>query len=151
MARSTWTIPVRQLTEKAKGDMRNVVREVAIEAFTRVILKTPVDTGRLRANWIPSEGEIKEEQNDNVDQGGSSTINSIRQAVSTFPVVGTIWLANSLPYASVIEYGGYPNPPKHPTGKTSGGFSIQAPQGMVRVTVEEINSIISDAIARLKA
>ena len=35
-----------------------VLRRVAFEAFSSVIRKTPVDTGRARANWIPMIGEL---------------------------------------------------------------------------------------------
>jgi hypothetical protein len=46
----------------------------------------------------------------------------------------------------VLEYGGFPNPPKFgswkrgeagPAAHVTGGFSMQAPQGMVRITARE--------------
>ncbi|SUB33304.1 putative bacteriophage protein [[Pasteurella] mairii] len=50
----------------------------------------------------------------------------------------TWYLATDKPYAPMLEYGTYPNPPTHPTGKTVNGFSKQAPQGMVRISVQEV-------------
>ena len=47
-------------------------------------------------------------------------------------------MANNLPYARVVEYGGYPNPPKSPTGKTVNGFSKLAPAGMVRINIRKL-------------
>jgi hypothetical protein len=53
---------------------------------------------------------------------------------------GSLYLFNNSPQARVIEYGGYPNPVKKGTyrkgrgyeKRSSGGFSRQAPQGIVR-------------------
>jgi hypothetical protein len=75
----------------------------------------------------------------------------------------SIFLVNNLPYASVVEYGSYPNPPKRgtyvPTGKTKygitgpgwvkrseGGFSKQAPAGMVRVSLQEMKAYLDKII-----
>jgi len=44
----------------------------------------------------------------------------------------------------MLEYGLYPNPPKHPTGKTVGGYSTQAPAGMVRISVAEFGGIANE-------
>ena len=121
-----------------------------MEAFARVIMKTPVDTGRLRANWMVSEGSINTTQVDATDPAGSGAVDAMRSAVQSLPVEKTIYLSNSLPYASVVEYGLYPNPPKGGAGKTEGGFSKQAPAGMVRVTAQEIEGIFSEAVSKLK-
>ncbi|WP_077929219.1 HK97 gp10 family phage protein [Wohlfahrtiimonas populi] len=43
-------------------------------------------------------------------------------------------------YAHIVEYGLYPNPPKNPTGKTQNGFSIQAPKGYARISLEEVKN-----------
>jgi hypothetical protein len=60
-------------------------------------------------------------------------------------------IASGLPYIRILEYGGYPNPPVRGSWdratrqwvvKSSGGFSRQAPQGMVRVTVDAVRAAI---------
>ena len=69
------------------------------------------------------------------------------------PIGGIVYLTNSLPYAMVLEYGLYPDPPKFGSKKrgedgvavhVQGGYSMQAPNGMVRVTAREF----SDAVRR---
>jgi hypothetical protein len=47
-----------------------------------------------------------------------------------------------VPYIRVLEYGGYPLNPKHPSGRSDGGFSTQAPAGMVRISVLEFGGTI---------
>ena len=53
---------------------------------------------------------------------------------------------NTVPYIGVLEYGEFPNPPKHGTGKTIDGFSTQAPAGMVRISVAEFPQLINNLI-----
>ena len=70
-----------------------------------------------------------------------------------------------MPYIAVLEYGGYPDPPKkgtHLTSKQSkdgksgpgyfkfsqNGYSAKAPNGMVRITVAEFDDIVLDIIRK---
>jgi hypothetical protein len=50
------------------------------------------------------------------------------------------WLSNNLPYIEKLEYGGYPDGPN-----TIGGFSKQAPAGMVRVNMARITAHVRAA------
>ena len=60
------------------------------------------------------------------------------------------YFVNNVPWILKLENGGYPKSPKKGTyvGKgqyeirSSGGFSIQAPAGMVKVSVAEYESIL---------
>ena len=56
------------------------------------------------------------------------------------------FITNNLPYITKLEDGGYPNPPKKPTGKTVNGYSRQAPNGMVAVTIAEVDNLFSAAV-----
>lgn len=47
-------------------------------------------------------------------------------------------------YASVLDTGLFPNPPKKGAGKTSGGYSTQAPRGMSTPTIEYIEEQIEE-------
>ena len=53
-----------------------------------------------------------------------------------------LFFTNNLPYINKLEYGGYPNPPKNVTGKTAGGFSLQAPIGWVRKELKKMRKAI---------
>lgn len=123
---------------KYKADIKLVVRKIAFESFKRIILKTPVDTGRARANWGVKVGKPDiSTQSSAEDKTGSSALQGAATEVEAWSGAGSIFMTNNLPYIGVLEYGGYPNPTKTGT-KVSGGFSLQAPNGMVRVTKEEM-------------
>lgn len=125
---SGWTIPLQRLTEKAKGDLATVVRKATLDAFTRVVLKSPVDTGRFRANWNFSVGAPDYSVTPSTNQARGQT----EAAKALAMQVGTIaYLSNGLPYARRLE----------------NGWSKQAPAGMVRTTVAEFNAIVQRATA----
>lgn len=148
-----WSIPFDQLAAKAKADIHDVVRMVALELFTRVVLRSPVDTGRFRANWEISYGTFGSSTSNSVDPSGAAKLAELKGALLSMPIGGIVYLTNSLPYAMVLEYGLYPDPPKFGSKKrgedgvavhVQGGYSMQAPNGMVRVTAREF----SDAVRR---
>ena len=132
---------LHKFAAKSVANAQMVSRKLAFEVFGRVILRTPVDTGRCRANWSVSVGSMKTNTTTATDPTGQATKAAAQSAAMSWNGKGSIFISNNLPYVAKLEYGGYPNPPKHGV-KTAGGYSIQAPQGMVRVTVEEMKSYL---------
>lgn len=78
--------------------------------------------------------------------------------LSAMTSIQAVWLSNSMPYVETVEFGGYPKNPKRGTFvkasrgragrkragtggwfiKSSGGFSKQAPKGMLGISVLEV-------------
>lgn len=52
-------------------------------------------------------------------------------------------------YATVLDQGLYPNPPKKKTGKTKGGYSTQAPRGMATPTLEKAEELVYDYVRKI--
>lgn len=102
-----------------------VIRKISLQALTGVVLKTPVDTGRARGNWFAQIGGAGNRVTDDTDPSGNTTIatgsNEIAKYKSQkgFPVIS---LYNNLPYINRLE----------------NGYSNQAPNGMVSLTVVEL-------------
>lgn len=139
-----FSIAIDEWCKKANKDVDKAARAITIKLFTKVIKRTPVDTGRARGNWQLG-----------YDQMPSGTVSftgtpDIKSTLGERPVAGhVVYLVNNLPYIGVLEYGGFPNPPKSGT-KTSSGYSKQAPSGMVRVSIMEINQAVAEGIAEAK-
>lgn len=142
---SGFSIPLAQLAEKMKLDLDTVVRKSTLEVFRGVVLKTPVDTGRARGNWNVAAGAPDTSTTPTANQARGMT--EVAKAAS-IAAGGIVYLANSLPYIRPLEYGQYPNPPKGGKGKTTGGFSRQAPQGMVRLTAIEFEAYVRRVLAK---
>lgn len=123
-----------------------------------VVLLTPVMTGRARASWNVAIGQ----PDTSVPPEGKATsratgVTKARGTLASLGVYQTVWITSSLVYMPVLEYGGYPNPPKLGTWdprrkryviRSSGGFSKQAPNGMVRVTLAGIRQALEAGVLK---
>ena len=136
---------LRRFADKANEKQEQALRKTAFELFSRVIMRTPVDTGRLRGNWqattsAPADGELSRLDNSapaNSRGSGSSSAKSEMQELVLGTERPTVFhLTNTLPYAKVIEYG-------DPHG------SRQAPNGMVRISVLEFEDIVKEISSAL--
>ena len=90
-------------------------KAVAIEAFTRIVQKTPVDEGRARGGWQMTIGTPAENETRIL---GEPPVPSLSE-LGPFQIV---YIANNVPYIVFLE----------------DGTSKQAPEGMVAETFEEL-------------
>lgn len=131
---------------KKQGVKLTKVRKTyAYALYSSIVKKTPVDTGRARANW-----------NISVGSPDLSTTEETRKSPKPMKDMAgnlddeSIFISNNLPYITTLEYGGYPNPPKKDGGKTVNGYSRQAPEGMVGVTLANNEAIFNAAVRRIE-
>lgn len=130
---STFTLQIGEFAAQAKENAQQVVRKVAGDALAKVVLRTPVDTGRARANWVTTYGNPSFVTTAKVDKTGEGTILKGQGTIRRTPAGETIYILNSLPYAIPLEY----------------GHSKQAPAGMVRLTVAEFQTFVDNAVRSL--
>lgn len=97
------------------------IRKIALELLKKVTMKSPVDTGRFRANWMVGIGGADETTTD-------STVNDavMRGSIilSAYRDLKQIHLSNNLSYAAALEH----------------GHSQQAPLGVAEISVAEIEA-----------
>lgn len=142
----SFTLDVRAFVEKTKKNNETVMRQVSFKLFSAIIKASPVDTGRFRMNWqatysTPATGVIN-----SFDPTGSAAIGAMSTVVLNNPFWFDFVLTNNLPYANVIEYGGYPGDGPN----TSGGYSRQAPQGVVRVNMVRFQQLLDEEAAKVR-
>lgn len=119
-----------------------VRKKVALKAYSSIVKKTPVDTGRARGNWLIGINQDRTETVETENKSGS--VAGAKKQIDSAKGDETIYISNNLPYISKLEYGGYTDKPE--TEKTIGGFSKQAPMGMVGLTMGNIQRHIKEAI-----
>lgn len=124
-----WTIPLDQLARRMRVDTETVARKLMLQLFSAVVSRSPVDTGRFRANWNVSLGVPNYETTDSTAESRSR---AQVQGVMMVALNRVVYLSNGLPYAAKLEYD---------------GWSKQAPAGMVRVTMAELDSYLRKALA----
>ena len=128
-----------------------VVQKVGMRLGQSLVLKSPVDTGRFRGNWQYGAGKINTDTNGREDRSGSSSMGRIVEGLNSWRTGEMVYITNSLPYARVIEYGLFGKPPGSANGpKTVGGYSRQAPAGMVRLTVTEFKTMFRESVGEAK-
>jgi len=126
--------------EEAKAILRNrsnqAVRMLAFEALSRIVLRTPIDTGRARGNWNVGVGNPDHGVNlVGFDKAGTGTINRGQAVLAAAAPDQTLYITNSLPYILPLEH----------------GHSGQAPAGMVMVTLAELHHLAAQIAARIRA
>lgn len=133
------------LLKKAGDKASLVVRKTALELQSQMIEMTPVDSGRLKSNFQAGVGAVN---TDTSAGAGSDAKGRTATVLEGWKVGQTIFLTNSMPYARTVEMGLFGKPPGSANGpKTSGGYSTQAPAGMVRLTVQNYSAALAKAVA----
>ena len=108
-------------------------KRVALEALERVVAKTPVDTGRARQSWqvrrnATSEADVGEwQQRDSVVEG-QGVILALKEPY------GIVHIFSNVEYIEFLE----------------NGSSQQAPEGMVALTVRELEAGLTQLDAGLR-
>jgi hypothetical protein len=130
LARSaSFKLDITRWVEKAGARADLVVRKVALDMLTKIVMKTPVDTGRARGHW--GVGVTSITYGAGLDKGGGGTIAKATASLQGARAGDRIYIANNLPYIVRLEY----------------GHSKQAPAGMVRTTIDEFQSAVNRAAA----
>jgi len=123
---------LERFAAKTKRNLNQVVQGVVLELGTRIVQRSPVDTGKFRGNWQVNAGGPDIRTNEPFDKQplgsppSAFTFERWQDHVQASTIGSTFYITNSLPYARQLEY----------------GSSQQAPAGVVRVTVVEYQQII---------
>lgn len=130
---SIFAAQIAEFVAKAKGNADIVVRKVALEMFSRVIQKSPVDEGRFKSSWVVSINSIPTGDPGTIDKSGAPSFMRVNAAMVGFKAGDVITMCSNLSYSRRLEY----------------GWSKQAPSGVVRITVVEFAGIVTQAAASL--
>jgi hypothetical protein len=135
MALGSFTADLSKFADKVNKNYDLVVKKLVFLVFSRIVGQWPYDTTRSRTNWqiggslgsgvievagkVPAGAVISREQG------------NIQGLVTRASVIGYIF--NNVEYAGFLEY----------------GWSQQAPSGAVRITLAEVEGMLSQAAAGL--
>ena len=125
-------LAVANFIKKAKKNPELVVRQVTIKLYSQIRMASPVDTGRFRMNWQVSNNKPATGVLIADDPSGSRAIGRMTAYVTTSEEWENFCFTNNMPYADRLEY----------------GWSRQAPQGMVRITVSRFQRLLNEAAAK---
>jgi hypothetical protein len=116
---SGWIAEEKRELEKLVGTLS---RRLSSDILSRLVLASPVDTGRFRGNWQMDVGRFIDDELAIEDKSGAITISrelaKLRGSSSPFTIVT---IQNNLPYA----------------GRLNDGHSRQAPAGFVETAIDQ--------------
>jgi hypothetical protein len=126
--------PLNEIAEDVRKDVEEQTARMfeaqSLQLFAAIVRRTPVDKGTARGGWQVSI--LRPDLS-----GGPANKNAAITRVPKNPALLPFWLSNPFPWIEVLEFGGY-GQGSGTTEKTGGtGFSLQAPRGMIRVTLAE--------------
>lgn len=121
---------INDMEEQMVDHGMQVMLKISIDLWRKIVLKTPVDTGRARASWNHSagypDGSVPDEGDHSEYKG-----NSVPSPDVSIPSSGkSIHISSNLNYITFLEEG------------SPGPGSDQAPQGMVQVSIQELVNAI---------
>lgn len=141
----SFTVDLSQFVRKTNDRLESTVKRIVAGVAESVIEMSPVGDasywkspppkgylgGRFRGNWDYGFNSVSGAQFETIDPSGSASLGRIMGGLSGRPAVGNVhYITNSLPYAKALE----------------DGWSRQAPQGMVGLTVLRFQQIVDGSI-----
>jgi hypothetical protein len=121
---------IAKFAAKVSGTADQAVRKIALGIFANIVTASPVDTGRFRGNWLIGLQSRPTEQLDVEVKDPTAVTQREGEKLGEAKAGITIYLSNNLPYALRLEY----------------GYSRQAPAGMVRTTIANLDQIVEGAV-----
>ena len=121
----SFTLDLTRFGKKTEQQISQIVRKICLDLFTIIVTRSPVDTGRFRANNSINLNTLPSDSTFEMDKNGGLTINRGNASLGAYKLGDTIFLYNNVEYAMYLEFGPH---------------SKQAPSGVYRVSVQEIIS-----------
>jgi len=118
----SFTLDLSRFRIKTEKQASQVVRKIVLDLFTLIVKRSPVDTGRFRANNQISLNSLPGDAVLTFDKTGNVTIRNGNAKIGSYKLGDTIFIYNNVEYGLNLEY----------------GSSQQAPQGVYRLSVSDI-------------
>jgi hypothetical protein len=116
-----------------------VSKAIGTTLRTEIATRTPVLSGRAAAGWNLSVGEENTHDYGEGYHNPSTCVNDGEVNVEAMRFGDELYITNAVPYIADLEYG---------TGWA--GFSPKAPQGMVAVSVADIEAELPSIVASVQ-
>lgn len=122
---------IAKFAAKTEGNVDKLRRGVFQNLAGNIIEATPIKTGRAAGNWqatvnTPATGTV-------TNTSPTAAVAAAQAASQAAKEDSTLWLINNLPYIKRLEY----------------GYSKQAPQGMLRLAVQNFQAAIDKQLRLL--
>ena len=125
-----FALDISRFVNRTHSNVDLVTKKVVLDIARSVIRKSPVDTGRFKGNWQYGTAQMPIGVLDIYDAGGRGTEAHIAGQIPAQASGKLHYIVNNLPYSIRLE---------------NGHSRIQAPLGMVGLTISEYQGIVRRA------
>lgn len=129
------TTDLQKIAARNKQKLLKIAQNSIMRVGGAIVMKSPVDTGRFRANWLSAYGAADTDTSESIDKSGGQAIGRLDAKLNGLAVGQVFYFTNSLPYAQRLEYD---------------AWSQQSPAGMVRLSVANWQTIVAEEVSRIK-
>lgn len=143
-----FALDISKFVEKCGANADAVVRKTVLDIGRELVERTPVGDatywqsrppkgyvgGHARANWAYGLNAPVEKEFPDIDKTGQVSIVRINNGIGQKAAMGVHYISNSVPYIERLE----------------DGWSRQAPNGMVGLTVIKFQAMVDNAAKGLK-
>lgn len=119
-----FTMGLDRFVDEIDTNVEKIHRGVALEGLKGVVRMTAVDTGRARANWQVTQNVPATSEVDATDKRGTKTRRAGFEEAQKATAYSVTHITNNVDYIEDLE----------------NGSSQQAPQGMLHVTYNRLQS-----------
>jgi hypothetical protein len=95
---TTFSLDVKKFAQQAEEAADAVISKVCLDLLSDIVLNTPVDTGRARANWFTSIGTPV---NTTVEHEGAQSAAGVAISRASADIASAprniFWISNNLP------------------------------------------------------
>lgn len=120
---------IKRFADRSAAKADKAIRWTAIAMFRDVIIESPVDSGRFRANWYTTVGQASIKTTTSIKR---DAMMPMIKRVESAKNGAVFFLTNNLPYSVALE----------------NGHSGQAPRGMARRAVARGPGYLKKAVKR---
>ena len=127
---ATFALDLERFQTKVTTNASAIIKKIVLEMFSRVIKRTPVDTGAAQNSWeigvnaIPGGHEVI--LGGEFGQVSQGQLARGLEGFTSFSIGDTAYIVSGIEYIGFLEE----------------GRSDQAPAGMVKITVREFQTIV---------
>lgn len=114
-----WSVDPGMFAKQVEEDVGKRLRIISMALLSEIVQRSPVDTGRFRANNQVSIGVAEFGVTDATDKAGSMTIQQGSAVIAQGKPFSVIYIQNNLPYAERLENG---HSQQAPTGIYANSF-----------------------------
>ena len=114
-----WSVDPSMFAKQVEEDTGKRLRIISMALLSEIVQRSPVDTGRFRANNQVSIGSAEFSTTEATDKSGSMTIQQGSAVIAQGKPFSVIYIQNNLPYAERLENG---HSQQAPTGIYANSF-----------------------------